>query len=51
MESIPPNNIIPDLTNHYLGINNKSYLLMIIGNNYTSDKLNVYQLGLIMMLQ
>ena len=47
MESIPPNNIIPDLTNHYLGINNKSYLLMIIGIllimlYYLRKKFNVY---------
>ena len=31
MESIPPNNILPELYNPFFGINTKSYIFLIIG--------------------
>ena len=31
MESIPPNNILPELYNPFFGINAKSYIFLIIG--------------------
>ena len=31
MESIPPNNILPEIRNPFFGFNNKSYFFLIIG--------------------
>ena len=47
MESIPPNNILPELSNPYFGINTKSYIFMIIGIFlillfYLRKKFNIY---------
>ena len=47
MERIPPNNILPELSNPFFGLNNKTYLwilfgLMLIMIYYLRKKFNVY---------
>ena len=47
MENIPPNNILPELSNPFFGLNNKSYLwilfgLILIMIYYLRKKFNVY---------
>ena len=47
MESIPPNNILPELTNPFFGFDNKTYLWILIGIfliilYYLRKKFNVY---------
>ena len=47
MESIPPNNILPEISNPFFGFDNKAYLWILIGIlllmlYYLRKKFNVY---------